>query len=89
MNSIIGPTEMTEGIVYRTKVRASCDEAAMVLEAVGIASEVLRWEGYFLLIVRPEEAILAKEQLHLYSLENRKKLKSEAPGLHLSKGLHG
>jgi membrane associated rhomboid family serine protease len=86
---MIGPTKITEGIVYRTKVRASCDENAMVLEAVGIDSEVLHREGSFLLIVRPEEAVLAKEQLHLYSLENRKKLKSETPGLHLSKGLYG
>lgn len=88
-NSMIDPTNITEGIVLQARKRASCDEAAVVLEAVGISSEVLPWEGYFLLIVRPEDVALAEEQLHLYSLENYKKQKNEIPTPGLSKGLYG
>ena len=86
---MIDPTNMREGIVYQARVRASCDEAAVVLDAVGIASEVLSWEGYFLLIVRPEEAALAEEELRLYFLENRKKLRYEVPIPGFSRGLYG
>lgn len=86
---MINPTNITDGIVLQTRKRASCDEAAVVLEAVGIPSEVLPWEGYFLLIVRPEDVALAEEQLHLYSLENYKKQKNEIPIPGLSKGLFG
>jgi len=81
--------EYPPGIAWRTLNRKACDEAAMVLEAVGIDSQVLPFDGEFLLIVRPEDEFEAKEQLELYSLENKIEKKTAPTFPPLLKGLHG
>lgn len=77
------------GIACKTSDNERCHEAAMVLEAVGIDSQVLCFEGEFFLIVRPEDEFEAREQLKLYARENRVASKSEPLFLPLSRGIHG
>ena len=62
--------EAPAGIAFRSSNRKNSDEAAMVLEAVGIDSQVLCFDGEFLLIVRPEDEFSARQQLALYRDEN-------------------
>ncbi len=87
---MIDTTNINDGIVYQSRTRKSCVEAAVVLESVGIPSEVLPWEGHFLLIVRPDRVAESAQQLHLYFLENSKKEEIKSPGQPgLLKGLPG
>ena len=87
---MINTTNLNDGIVYQSRKRKPCDEASVVLESVGIPSEVLPWEGHFLLIVRPDKVAESEHQLHLYFLENSKEEERESPRLpSLLKGLPG
>lgn len=81
--------EYPSGVACKTTKRDPCDEAAMVLEAVGIDSEVLFFDGEFYLIVRPEDEFEAREQLSLYARENRTVPKAIPPFPPLGRGLHG
>lgn len=83
------PHHLTDGVAFRSKSRASCDEAAVVLEALGIAYKTLNLEGECLLIVRPEDLSHSREELALYSLENRKKVKQEHLPYLASKEFYG
>ncbi|MBE9536636.1 MAG: rhomboid family intramembrane serine protease [Proteobacteria bacterium] len=87
---MIDTSNLNKGIVYQSRKRKPCLDAALVLESLGISSEVLPWEGHFLLIVRPDKLAESREQLRLYFLENREeegKKKPERPGI--LKGLPG
>ena len=87
---MIDTTNLNDGIVYQSRARKSCIDAAVVLESVGIPSEVLPWEDHFLLIVRPDKVAESEQQLHLYFLENSKKDEVKSPGHPgLLKGLPG
>ncbi|MDH3973185.1 MAG: rhomboid family intramembrane serine protease [Deltaproteobacteria bacterium] len=81
--------QVTSGIACRTSDKKCCEEAAMVLEAVGIDSQVLFFDGEFLLIVRPEDEFEAREQLVLYAHENEDISKSKPRVPPLSRGLDG
>lgn len=72
---MIDTSNLNEGIVYQSRRRKPCNEASVVLESVGIPSEVLPWEDHFLLIVRPDQVAESREQLELYFLENRREEK--------------
>jgi len=78
---MIDTTNLDDGVVYQSRTRKPCVDAAFVLESVGIPSEVLPWEGHFLLIVRPEKVADSKQQLDQYFLENSRKEERESPGL--------
>jgi len=87
---LIDTSNLNDGIVYQSGKRGPCSEAAVVLESVGIPSEVLPREGHFLLIVRPDRLAESREQLRLYFLENSREQKRESPLLPgLLKGLPG
>lgn len=57
--------------VYASRSRRRCDEHALVLRAMGIASQVLPGDGGFALLVEVGEAGPAREQLRLYWREGR------------------
>ncbi len=59
--------------VLRTRSRAECNEAALVLHAVGVGAETRFEDGWWLVCVDPEEAQEAREQLESYADENRRR----------------
>lgn len=77
---MIDTTNLNEGIVYQSRKRQQCNEAAVVLQSVGIPSEVLPWKDHFLLIVRPDKVEESEHQLNLYFLENSKVDEIKTPG---------
>ena len=85
----MNPHHLTDGVAFRSQSRASCNEAAIVLDATGIAYKILNWEGECLIIVRPKDIEQAREELALYSLENHKKAKQEHLPHTVSKGFYG
>lgn len=58
--------------VLRTRSRAECNEAALVLHAVGLGAEVRFEDGWWLVRVAPGEVPEAREQLESYADENRR-----------------
>jgi rhomboid protease GluP len=76
----------TEGVsepeieVYRSARRRGCDERAFVLAAVGIPSQVVPFQGRFLLQVATRDAARAVAHLDAYDRENPL-LRSEAQSL--------
>jgi len=58
-------------LVYASRSRRRCDEHALVLRAMGIASQVLPADGAFALLVGAADAGYAREQLRLYGQERR------------------
>jgi len=83
------PTDISRGIACRCTSHKRCKEAALVLQSVGIDSEILPWEGEFLLVVQIKEATEAARQLSKYEHENRPVRVSPEPLGKLSKGMHG
>ena len=83
------PTDISRGIACRCNSHKRCKEAALVLQSVGIDSEILPWEGEFLLVVQIKEATEAARQLSAYENENRPEPVSGEPLIKLSKGMHG
>lgn len=57
--------------LYGSRSKRRCLEFALVLDAVGIACEVLPDDGRFVLVVRVRDAEAAREQLRLYEDEQR------------------
>ncbi len=87
---MIDTSNLNDGIVYQGRTRKSCLDASVVLESVGIPSEVLPWEDHFLLIVGPDKVAESAQQLHLYFLENSREDEIESPEKPgLLKGLPG
>lgn len=60
--------------VYRSRVRAHCEERSFVLAAVGIPSRVIEYDGRFLVQVGEADVARAAAQLSEYEAEN-----AEAP----------
>lgn len=56
--------------IYRSTAAAACEQRALVLRAMGMRSEILLLDGAFLLMVEPEAARSAEEQLRQYDTEN-------------------
>jgi membrane associated rhomboid family serine protease len=56
--------------VFRSHRQPACEQRAFVLHAVGIVSEVLPFEGAFLLFVDSESAPAAREHIERYNSEN-------------------
>ena len=56
--------------VFRSHRQPACEQRAFVLHAVGIASEVLPYEGAFLLFVDSELALSARDHIERYNSEN-------------------
>lgn len=56
--------------VFRSHRQPACEQRAFVLHAVGIASEVLPYEGSFLLFVDSESAVAARDHIERYNSEN-------------------
>ncbi len=56
--------------VYRSRRRRLCEERAFVLAAVGIPSQVVPFQGRFLLQVATRDAVRAAAQLDEYDREN-------------------
>ena len=83
------PTDISRGIACRCTSHKRCKEAALVLQSVGIDSEILPWEGEFLLVVQIKEATEAARQLSEYENENRPEPVDSEPLVKLSKGMHG
>lgn len=83
--SAADPAGRNRGVVFRTASRAACDEAATVLDSVGIDSDVFSLEGDFLLVVRPEDVGTAGEQLHFYTVENSKEVENQTLRENISK----
>lgn len=50
-------------LIYASRSRRRCDEHALVLRAMGIASQVLPGDGAFALLVEAGDAGRAREQL--------------------------
>ncbi len=85
----MNPHHLTDGVAFRSQSRASCKEAALVLDATGIKYKILKVEGESLIVVRPEDLAHSREELALYSLENHKKAKLEHLPQPASKGFYG
>ncbi|MDT8316748.1 MAG: rhomboid family intramembrane serine protease [bacterium] len=83
------PTDISRGIACRCTSHKRCKEAALVLQSVGINSEILPWEGEFLLVVQIKDATEAARQLSEYEHENRPETVNAEPQIKLSKGMHG
>ena len=83
------PTDISRGIACRCTSRKICKEAELVLRSVGIDSEILPWEGEFLLVVQIREATEAAKQLSEYEHENRPRPVDAQPLAKLSKGMYG
>ena len=83
------PTDISRGIACRCTSRKICKEAELVLRSVGIDSEILPWEGEFLLVVQIREATEAAKQLSEYEHENRPRPVDAQPLANLSKGMYG
>lgn len=70
--------------IFRSSHRASCDERAFMLSAVGIASELVTDHGYFMLLV--DEADIAQALAHLRAYETESRVRPAArpppPRLH-------
>jgi membrane associated rhomboid family serine protease len=58
-------------LIYASRSRRRCDENALVLRAMGIASRILPADGAFALLVEAGDAGRAREQLRLYGQERR------------------
>ena len=58
-------------LIYASRSRRRCDEHALVLRAMGIASQILPADGAFALLVEAADAGRAREQLRLYGQERR------------------
>lgn len=86
---MIDPTDISRGIACRCTSHKRCKEAELVLRAVGIDSEILPWEGEFLLVVQIKEATEAAKQLSEYEHENRPKPANAQPLNKLSNGMQG
>jgi membrane associated rhomboid family serine protease len=56
--------------VFRSQSQQTCSQRAFVLHAVGIDSEVLPYDGAFLLFVATELASAARDHIERYNLEN-------------------
>lgn len=87
--TIMSPHHLMDGVAFRSRSRASCDEAAIVLDATGITYKILNAEGECLIIVRTEDLARSREELALYSLENHKKVKQQNFPQPASKGFYG
>ncbi len=70
--------------LYGSRSKKRCMEYALVLQAVGIRSEVLPRDGEFALVVQARDANRAREQLRLYLHENR----ARPPRLDSRLGVH-
>lgn len=55
--------------LYASRSKKRCLEFALVLDAVGIACEVLPWEDRFAVVVHVRDADAAREELRLYRRE--------------------
>jgi len=71
------PASQADVEVYRSRGRRPCRERALVLTAVGIASEIISVDGRFVLQVATADVALATAHLRQYDLENPPR--SEAP----------
>ncbi len=58
-------------LIYASRSRRRCDEHALVLRAMGIASHILPGDDGFALLVEAGDAGRAREQLRLYGQERR------------------
>ncbi len=89
------PADISRGIVLRSRDSSEIDEAAAVLEAVGIDYDILPWESEYLLIVLEEVVPFAERQLRAYKAENSENLRLNTSGPDtavfppLSKGIYG
>lgn len=57
--------------IYRSPVRSSCEERALVLTAIGIGAEVVHEAGGCALVVNSGDAPRASDELARYEAENR------------------
>ncbi len=64
------PVSQTDVEVFRSRGRRACQERALVLTAVGIASEVISADGRFVLQVAAGDVEQASVHLRQYDLEN-------------------
>jgi membrane associated rhomboid family serine protease len=63
-----GPAELVD--LFHSWSRAICDERALVLQSVGIGSQLVFVGGRWHLLVAPEDASLARHELERYEREN-------------------
>jgi membrane associated rhomboid family serine protease len=79
----------SDGTVYRTSDRRQCQEHALVLDAAGIRHRIAREAAEFTIVVAPEDAERALEELRTYARENRGAPPRQATLPHRPGGLDG
>ena len=57
-------------VIFECRSLAACRERALVLQAVGIAHEIIELDGWQALAVASRDASGAREQIRLYEHEN-------------------
>ena len=82
-------SNLAEGVVFQSRSRASCNETAIVLDALDIPCEVLKFEGTYLLIVQSIDVEEATQQINLYLKEDQKKPLPQIDFPSFSKGVPG
>lgn len=89
MHEIVNDGEVQAAIVLQSPMRHVCNDAALVLESVGIPSAVIFHGQQFALVVEAHFETRATEQLRLYQLENQRQPKSRFSFQILSNGALG
>ncbi len=76
-------------LVYRSRRRAACAEAALVLEAVGLRPVLHDLDGAWVVVVAPHEAQRARAEIAAWQAENPPRPAEPPPRLPLADGRLG